>query len=147
MATRRTSQVEAVTAAIEEFGGTVLGVDWQHRHPRVRFAFKGREMFYVTAGTPGDWRAGENIRSNIRHMMGAVGGPKRVGSRKARKNYADEARPDAPDHITTGGNPFAILDSHALASEVDRLRYRNAWQQFWDAHLYAVGGGPIWWRR
>lgn len=146
MSGRATEFVAALTAFLKEHGAEVLSVDYAHKHPRIYFRHNGIDRFYVTANTPSDRRSLQCALSDLRHMLGLVGGPKRTGRRRIARNRADEVAAAPPPQITAGGNPFAVLNHHALADEVDRIRFRAAWQAIWDRHLVAACGEWPWWR-
>jgi hypothetical protein len=53
------------------------------RHPRLRFYWRGEEWVIVVSGSPSvEWKAARNAITELRHLMGLVGGEKRVGDRR-----------------------------------------------------------------
>jgi hypothetical protein len=44
-------------------------IDRRHHHPRLRFEWCGREVFYVLASSGSDWRGTLNARSSLRRVL------------------------------------------------------------------------------
>jgi hypothetical protein len=59
------------------------------RHPRLRFDWRGEAWVVVISGSPcTEWKAERAAITELRHLMGLVGGEKRVGERRARRHRA-----------------------------------------------------------
>jgi hypothetical protein len=67
-------------------------------HPRLRFQWRGEEWIVVISGSPcTDWKAERKTISELRHLMGLVGGEKRIGQRRTarrRGKFEPAARND-----------------------------------------------------
>jgi hypothetical protein len=60
-------------------------------HPRVVFVWRGVQLSYAIAGTPGnDWTADRAMITQLRHLLGLAGGEKRVGERRKRRRVPKE---------------------------------------------------------
>jgi hypothetical protein len=59
------------------------------RHPRLGFHWRGEDWVIVISGSPGNsWNADRDAITELKHLMGLVGGKKRVGARRAPKRRA-----------------------------------------------------------
>jgi hypothetical protein len=58
-------------------------------HPRLGFYWRGEDWVVVISGSPhSDWFAERAAITELRHLMGLVGGTKRVGERRTAKRRA-----------------------------------------------------------
>lgn len=70
MARKTMAQVIQETLAAEGFSSTVhIG----RKHVKVRWEVDSQPFTYSCAKSPGDWRAAENCRCNIRRILRAAG--------------------------------------------------------------------------
>lgn len=101
-------QLEAVKSELALHGAEVIAIEHGGVHLKVRFQYRGKEMFVTAACSPSDGYNGSHIaRRRVRQILGIVR-EKRVGERRQRKDTIARAA-EKPVKLTPGRDPFAEL--------------------------------------
>jgi len=82
---------DAVIRWLTEQGAEGVRIERAGRlgHPRVVFVWREVTLSYAISGTPGnDWTADRSMITQLRHLLGLVGGDKRIGERRKRRKRA-----------------------------------------------------------
>jgi hypothetical protein len=80
---------DGVMRWLEEQGATAIELlprRGRAPHPRLRFQWRGEEWVVVISGSPRTgWKADRDTITQLKHLMGLVGGEKRIGERRDRR--------------------------------------------------------------
>ena len=108
---------KAIIRWLRDSGATEVRIDLggHRKHPRLEFAFGDERHACPIAGSPSDWRSERAMISQLRHMLGMVGGAKIVGERR-RRHRAPTQRPDPLPQFTGEGR---VSRSAGLATLAD----------------------------
>lgn len=90
-------------------GATSITLD-RRKHMHIHFMYQGEPHTFVTASTPSDaMRGTAKALRDLRHMLGLVGGAKKVGERRQRSGRAAPRRRIVPPRLTAGADWRAAL--------------------------------------
>lgn len=139
--------IDAARDELAKHGAEIVGEEWDHKHPRVKFRWKGETWFYVCSGTPSDaYGAIWNVRRDVRHVLGIAGHRRRrkssamnAGRRGIHRGRDDPAPSPAPKQITPGPPGLTALEETPAGDATRSERYRMAWQRYWDGLKHEMG--------
>lgn len=131
--------IRALTDWLRGQGATEVEVEQGRKHVRIWFVWRGVRRFYISSATPSDGRRShQNALGTLRHMLGLVGGEKRVGKRRQRRCRAPEP-PVVLDRITAGKDWTQALERHPAIAVVRKRAIEAAWVRFWRGCMADVG--------
>lgn len=140
---KRNPVIEAVRDELEKHGARFLRVEAGGRHARIIYEWQGAERFKVVTGSVAKTGSCENAREDIRHALGVVGGPKRIGNRRRKRARLRYNEALAPERISIKADPFGVVINSPIGPAVREYQLQVAFRRFWRDCMAKVGGASL----